>query len=262
MKMTYQSNIDQPTQELTEQVLRDLTESTATSALIDNYRLLKRKMAEAEAKEALNEFLVDIVNNQEYKAWLAQELKRDEKRSKKRVPAEDLKRVKLYISQQKSALPTVIPTAQFTESKDRWNRKGLWRVQANGYLTGLAVLDADHVPNPEAIIDEWLNRDDFNTLGIVWIFITPSGEGVKVVFKAREDWGNLQDNVYQMAEQLGVLDYADGQCKNSDHAHFVPKACDVKYINWTELFGYDNPAYEQRYVEAYRRGESEPTQPK
>ena len=262
MKMTYQSNIDQPTQELTEQVLRDLTESTATSALIDNYRLLKRKMAEAETKEALNEFLVNIVNNQEYKAWLAQELKRDEKRSKKRVPAEDLKRVKLYISQQKSALPTVIPTAQFTESKDRWNRKGLWRVQANGYLTGLAVLDADHVPNPEAIIDEWLNRDDFNTLGIVWIFITPSGEGVKVVFKAREDWGNLQDNVYQMAEQLGVLDYADGQCKNSDHAHFVPKASDVKYINWTELFGYDNPAYEQRYGEAYRRGESEPTQPK
>ena len=50
--------------------------------------------------------------------------------------------------------------------------------------------------------------------------------------------------------------------KNADHAHFIPKADDVKYIDWQELFTYENPAYEQKYGEAYRRGESEPTQPR
>lgn len=262
MKLTYQTNIDQPTQELTEQILKNLTESATTSSLIDNYRLMKRQMAEAEAQQKVDEFVTQTTSTAEYKEWLAKVLAKDEKRSKKRIPDSDLQRVKLYIAQQKSTLPAVIPTACFTESKDRWNRTGLWRVQAHGHLTGLAVLDADHVPDPESLIEGWLKRDDFNQLGILWIFITPSGQGIKLVFKAREDWGNLQDNAYQMAEMLGVLEYADSQCKNSDHAHFVPKASDVKYIDWAELFAYENPAYEQRFGEAYRRGESEPTQQK
>lgn len=262
MRLSYQENIDQPTKELAAQVLKNLTEAPATNALIDEYRLMKQKMAEAQTKETVDEFVNEMKETQDYKEWLADGLRKDEKRRKKRIPDSDLKRVTLYIQQKKTSLPAVIPTAYFTESTDRWKRTGLWRLQANGYLTGLAVVDADHVTDPEAKIKEWLAREDFKDLGILWIFITPSGEGIKVVFRAREEWGNLQDNAYEMAELLGVLDYADGQTKNSDHAHFIPKASDVKYIDWEELFSYENPTFEQRYGEAYRRGESEPTQPK
>ena len=259
----FQENIDKPTKELSKQVLKDLMESPANNALIDNYRRMKRQMAEAEAGQTVEEFVKEMVATEDYKKALAAELKKDEHRKNKRVPTGDLERVKWYIAQQKLSLPAVILTiAYFLESKDRWGRLGLWRLQQFGYLSGLAVVDGDHVPNPEERITEWLKREDFNDLGIVWIFITPSGEGVKVWFKAREDWGNLQDNAYQMAEILGILDYADGQTKNSDHAHFIPKADDVKYIDWEELFTYENPAYEARYGEAYRRGESEPTQPR
>ena len=259
----FQENIDKPTKELSKQVLKDLMESPANNALIDNYRRMKRQMAEAEAGQTVEEFVKEMVATEDYKKALAAELKKDERRKNKRVPTGDLERVKWYIAQQKLSLPAVILTiAYFLESKNRWGRLGLWRLQQFGYLSGLAVVDGDHVPNPEERITEWLKREDFNDLGIVWIFITPSGEGVKVWFKAREDWGNLQDNAYQMAEILGILDYADGQTKNSDHAHFIPKADDVKYIDWEELFTYENPAYEARYGEAYRRGESEPTQPR
>lgn len=262
MNRVYQTNINQPTQELTEQVLKNLIEQPENNALIDEYRLLKRQMAEAEARQALEEFLKEIVETEDYKSWLKSELKKDEKRRKKLIPDADQKRVKLYITQKKSSLPAVIPTAYFSESTDRWGRTGLWRVQSNGYLTGLATLDGDHVPDVEKVIDGWLQREDFKDLGIVWIFITPGGEGVKVTFKAREEWGNLIDNAYTLAETLGILDYADSQCKNSDHAHFIPKASDIKYIDWEGLFSYENPAYEQRFGEAYRRGESEPTQPR
>ena len=263
MNRVFQTNVNQPTQELAADALKAMMEHPANNALIDNYRENKRRMADAEVRQTVDELVTDFLASEGYKKWLAKVLKADERRRKKHIPGDDLQRVKLYIAQLKSSLPAVIPTVtHFDESKDRWGRIGLWRLQANGYLSGLDVVDGDHVPNPQALVDEWLQREDFNDLGIVWIFITPSGEGVKVVFKAREEWGNLIDNSYQMADILGILDYADSQTKNSDHAHFIPKMSDVKYIDWEGLFTYENPAYEARYGEAYRRGESEPTMPR
>ena len=261
--IVFQPNINQPTQELVAEALKAMMEHPANIELVDNYRKMKRQMAEAEARQTVEEFVKEVVASDDYKRWLASELKKDERRSKKRMPESDLERVKLYITQKKSSLPAIIPTiTHFAESKDRWGRIGLWRVQQYGYLSGLAVVDGDHVHNVEERVNEWLQRKDFKELGIVCIFITPSGEGVKVIFKAHEDWGNLQDNAYTMAEKLGILDYADGQTKNSDHAHFIPKADDVKFIDWEELFNYQNPAYEEKFGEAYRRGESEPTNPR
>ena len=262
-KRIFQPSINAATKELVEEALKAMMEHPKNNELIDEYRRMKRQMAEALARQAVDALVKEITETEDYKRWLAGELKIDKRRTKKRVPTDDLQRVQMYIGQKKSSLPAVIPTVtHFTESNDRWGRIGLWRVQQYGYLSGLVVLDADHVPNPEQLIEEWLQREDFQQLGIVWIFITPSGEGIKVVFKAREEWGNLQDNAYEMAELLGVLDYADGQTKNADHAHFIPKMSDVKFIDWKELFTYENPAYEQRYGEAYRRGESEPTKPR
>lgn len=261
--IVFQPNINQPTQELVAEALKAMIEHPANIELVDNYRKMKRQMAEAEARQTVEEFVKEVVASDDYKRWLASELKKDERRTKKRMPDSDLERVKLYITQKKSSLPAIIPTiTHFAESKDRWGRIGLWRVQQYGYLSGLAVVDGDHVPNVEERVNEWLQREDFKDLGIVCIFITPSGEGVKVIFIAHEDWGNLQDNAYTMAEKLGILDYADGQTKNSDHAHFIPKADDVKFIDWEELFNYQNPAYEEKFGEAYRRGESEPTNPR
>lgn len=259
----FQSSINAATRELSAECLRAMMEHPKNMELIASYRQLKHRMAEAEARQATAELVKEITATDGYTKWIARQLKADSRRQKKRMPADEVQRVKLYIAQLKQSLPAVIPTVtHFAESKDRWGRLGLWRVQQQGYLSGLAVLDADHVPNPEERVEEWLRRDDFRQLGIVWIFITASGQGVKVVFKARTEWGNLQDNAYQMADVLGVLDYADGQTKNADHAHFIPQMSDVKYIDWQELFGYVNPAFEQRYGEAYRRGESEPTQPR
>ena len=261
--IVYQPNINQATEALVAEALKSMMAHPANIELVDSYRQMKRRMAEAEARQAVAEFVSEVVASDDYKRWLAAEQKKDEKRTKKRMPATDLERVKFYITQKKSSLPAIIPTiTHFAESKDRWGRVGLWRVQQYGYLSGLAVVDGDHVPDVEERIQVWLQREDFNELGIVCIFITPSGEGVKVIFKAREDWGNLQDNAYQMAEILDILDYADGQTKNSDHAHFIPKMSDVKYIDWEALLTYENPAYEQKYGEAYRRGESEPTMPR
>ena len=259
----FQPTINAATQEMTVESLKAMMEHPKNNALIDGYRQAKRRMAEAEMRQALGEMVQEVVASDGYRKWLASELKKDERRTKKRVADGDEQRVRQYIAQMKSSLPAIILTVTgFDESLDRWNRKGRWRVQQYGHLSGLAVGDFDHVTNPEERISEWLAREDFNSLGIVMIFITPSGEGIKVVFKAREEWGNLMDNCYEMAQVLGVLDRCDSQCKNADHAHYIPKMNDVKYIDWEALFTYENPAYEARWGDAYRRGESDPTQPR
>lgn len=263
MIRVFQPLINKQTQELTEPILRNLIDNPKYNELVKSYRELKRQMAEATASDTVDEAVKEIAATSDYKDWLDAELKKDERRRKKKLPETDLKCVQQYIAQKKSSLPAVIPTVtHFAENKDQWGKEGRWRVQKYGYLSGLAVLDADHVKDAELRVQEWLQREDFKELGILWIFITPSGEGIKVVFKARLEWGNLQDNAYQMAEKLGVLDYADSQTKNSDHAHFIPMASDVKYMDWKTFFTYENPDYEARYGEAYRNGDSDPTQPR
>ena len=111
MRFTYQDNVEQPTKELVAQVLKDLTEAPDTNTLIDEYRQLKRKMAEAQASEAVDKFVDEMKETQDYKEWLAEGLRKDEKRRKKRIPDSDLKRVALFIQQKKNSLSAVIPTA-------------------------------------------------------------------------------------------------------------------------------------------------------
>ena len=96
------------------------------------------------------------------------------------------------------------------------------------------------------MIDAILARDDFKDLGIMLIYITPSGKGFKIVFIARPEWGNLIDNQYEMAQLLGI-GMIDGGCKDAARASFVPKYDDVKFLD-EQMFTYSNPAYDEQYL--------------
>ena len=101
----FQTSVNAATRELTEQGLKDMTERPENNALIDSYREAKRQMAEAEARQAVNELVKYFLASEGYRKWLAKALKADERRTKKRIPTDDLQRVKLYIAQLKSSLP-------------------------------------------------------------------------------------------------------------------------------------------------------------
>ena len=150
---------------------------------------------------------------------------------------------------QKRRLPVCCFQAMFTPSANKKGVEGLWRENHASVLTGLVMMDVDHVEHPEQIVDRWMKRQDFHELGIVLIYITPSGEGIKVVFKARKDWGNLIDNQYEMAQLLGVT--IDRGCKDAARSSFIPKADDVKFIS-DELFTYVDPEYHEQYGHLYR----------
>ena len=128
----------------------------------------------------------------------------------------------------KRKLPAFIFQAMFDETESAKGKLGAWRKQSATRLTGLVVMDIDHVDNPREKFAEWglstdylgtdlrgfINKDTASSAGknnvnpclknILLVYITPSGKGLKIVFKADVKKGNLIDNQHAMAKVLGV----------------------------------------------------------
>lgn len=153
----------------------------------------------------------------------------------------------------KRKLPAFIFQATFDETTSQKGKLGAWRKQSATRLTGLVVMDIDHVENPQEIYDSWLKVHDFKALGIVLVYITPSGHGLKIVFKADVQKGNLIDNQHAMAEVLGVE--VDESCKDASRMSFICKESDILYID-KELFTYENKEFAEKYDAEYRAGHS------
>ena len=156
----------------------------------------------------------------------------------------------------KRKLPAFIFQATFDETTSPKGRVGCWRKQAATRLTGLVVMDIDHVEKPQEVYDSWKKVHDFKKLGIHNIYITPSGKGLKVVFRARLEWGNLIDNQHAMAKLLGVE--VDESCKDASRMSFICKESDILYLD-KDLFTYENKEYGEKYDTDYRAGNSAAT---
>ena len=155
----------------------------------------------------------------------------------------------------KRKLPAFIFQATFDDTTSKAGKTGAWRKQVATKLTGLVVMDIDHVDNPLTLYQGWIEKGlDLKALGIVLIYITPSGKGIKIVFKARLDWGNLIDNQHAMGNVLNVV--VDESCKDASRMSFVCKESDILYID-KELFTYENKEFAERYNALYRDGLAE-----
>ena len=151
----------------------------------------------------------------------------------------------------KRKLPAFIFQATFDDTTSKAGKSGAWRKQSATRLTGLVVMDVDHVENPREV------HGDLKKLGILLVYITPSGKGLKIVFKARTEWGNLIDNQHQMAKLLGVE--VDESCKDASRMSFICKEEDILFLD-KELFTYENKEYGEKFDDLYRSGVSKGTE--
>ena len=161
----------------------------------------------------------------------------------------------------KRKLPAFIFQATFDETTSKTGKTGAWRKQSATRLTGLVVMDIDHVDNPREVFESWHLATDDRTKrtrknDILLVYITPSGKGLKVVFKADAAVGNLIDNQHAMAKVLGVE--VDESCKDSSRMSYICKESDILYID-KELFTYENKTFSERYTALYRDGHSQAT---
>ena len=152
----------------------------------------------------------------------------------------------------KRGLPAFIFQATFDETESKKGIVGAWRKQAATRLSGLVVMDIDHIDDPKAVFDSWQGSHGWSR--ILLVYITPSGKGLKVVFKADPKEGNLIDNQHSMAKILGVK--VDESCKDASRMSFICKESDILFIN-DELFTYENKEFAEKYDALYRDGHSQ-----
>ena len=155
----------------------------------------------------------------------------------------------------KRKLPAFIFQATFDETISKSGKPGRWRKQSATQLTGLVVMDIDHIEDPKAVFEKWTSMD-LAKLGILLVYITPSGKGLKIVFKADTKKGNLIDNQHFMAEILDVI--VDESCKDASRMSFICKEEDILYMD-KELFTYENKEFAEKYNQLYREGHSQAT---
>ena len=157
----------------------------------------------------------------------------------------------------KKRLPAFIFQATFDVTTSKSGKTGTWRKQAATRLNGLVVMDIDHVENPKQLFESWGLKTTELSSRILLVYVTPSGHGLKVVFKADPQKGNLIDNQLAMARVLGVD--CDESCKDASRMSFICTKEDILFINEDELFTYENKEFGERYGEQYRKGNSKGT---
>ncbi len=160
----------------------------------------------------------------------------------------------------KKALPFVIFIATYEESLSIKNKKlGCWRKQQYCQLNGLCVIDFDHIEGDprEVWAAAYAKLSEADRKRIVFVFVTPSGHGLKVVFTADVAVGNLIDNQKELSEKLGLN--PDEACKDASRGSFLTTADDIILLDEERLINYENEEFGKKYNTEYHAGKSQPT---
>ena len=98
--------------------------------------------------------------------------------------------------------------------------------------SGLSMYDVDHIPDPRGYFNS-LVKDRCRELGIVMAYMTPSTEGIRLIFEVPEGMG-LAEAQKWMSEQLGDTGY-DGSVKDYARSSFIVPRAYLFYIDEEEL---------------------------
>ena len=126
----------------------------------------------------------------------------------------------------KRLLPVITPHATFTAGR---------RVNAEAVPSGLCMLDADHLPDARGFYEANV-RGREEALGILLAHITPSCEGLRLVFVLPDHSMELEAAQRWMAGRLGMKEY-DGAVKDLARCSFLVPRDYFLYLNEEGLFG-------------------------
>ena len=259
----YQREFRLPTETVTQQLLRDLLGSAQTRWLTHEHRRWRDNMPSIISDEKLQE---EWAKDEEFQKFCIEEPARlrKQKDGKKKAEAFEAlpltKKMQAYCDSLKKSLPFVIFVATYDETPSTKGQKmGAWRKQAACRLNGLCVIDFDHVEGDvRKVWEEAYNKlSEEDKARILFVYVTPSGHGLKVVFMADANIGNLIDNQIVFSLKLG-LD-PDEACKDASRGAFLTTNEDVIFINEEKLINYENEEFGKKFDEEYHAGNSQPT---
>ena len=157
-----------------------------------------------------------------------------------------------------------LPTFQFcccgfdeatVKTKDGKTKKGARRVLKGCHLNGLVMLDIDHVDNPMEVWEK-LQANEELMKRVVLVHITSSGHGIRIIFTADKETGNLADNQISFAAALGYA--PDQSCIDATRNSFAPKEDEILFIDEERLFTYYDEEFDREYTPMYRDKKTQP----
>ena len=128
-----------------------------------------------------------------------------------------------YKRDKKKLLPVITPHATFTDGQ---------RQNKSAVPSGLSMYDIDHMPDPRGYFNA-IVKERCSELGIVMAHVTPSTEGLRLIFEMPQSM-NLAQAQKWMSEQLGDSSY-DGSVKDYARCSFLAPRAYLLYIDEEEL---------------------------
>ena len=107
------------------------------------------------------------------------------------------------------------------------------RLNAEAIPSGLSILDIDHIPSPETFYNEKV-KGRTQELGILLVHMTPSAEGLRIVFTLPQKMTLAQGQKW-LAGKLGLKDF-DEACKDYARCSFAVPADYIFFIDKEQLF--------------------------
>ena len=141
------------------------------------------------------------------------------------------------------------------KTKDGKTKKGARRQLVGCHVNGLVMLDIDHVENPLAVWEK-LKQNEELMERVVLVHITSSGRGIRIIFAADIEVGNLADNQIDFASKLGYA--PDQSCIDATRNSFAPKEEEILFIDEKRLFTYYDEEFDNKYTKLYREKKTQP----
>ena len=141
------------------------------------------------------------------------------------------------------------------KTKDGKTKKGPRRVLKGCHLNGLVMLDIDHVDDPIGVWEK-LQKCEALMARVVLVHITSSGHGIRIIFIADRQIGNLADNQISFAAVLGYS--PDQSCIDATRNSFAPKEDEILFIDEERLFTYYDEEFDKEYTPMYRDKKTQP----
>ena len=207
------------------------------------------------------------LNNSDYQRWIPDYTRYLKKEAKEAFAAKtDGEKLLAYADSLKNdLLPFSFCCYEYDEVEVEVKKKNGTKVKVKRrprqlkycHLNGLVMLDIDHVENPMQI---WYQLRDNEALmaRTVFVHFTSSGRGLRIIFTADINQGNLFDNQLEFCAALGEGYVPDDSCKDATRDSFCPKEDEILFIDEEKLFNYYDKEYDKAYTPKYRNGQTKP----
>ena len=144
---------------------------------------------------------------------------------------------------------------EWEDSKGNKKPMDTWRHQQFAVMNGLFMVDLDEVENPIELWGQLRERGVMDWKPF-FVFVSPSGYGLKIVMPCSLERGNLYQNQKAFADAFGVGVALDNKCKDASRLSFVSRSEDILLFD-PEVTSYEDEEYVARWNGRYNDGSAD-----